>query len=64
MAEQALKEAPHLSFKQWGEVLGPGAMDLFSRMTQLDPTARPTIDQVLAHEWWQENFDEQLTGGK
>jgi serine/threonine protein kinase len=54
MAEVAVKEQPELRFERWGEVLGPEAQNMISGMTNPDPTARTTIDQVLAHRWWQE----------
>lgn len=53
-AERAIKEQPELKFEWWGRDLGPEAMNMISGMTNLDPTARTTIDQVLLHEWWQE----------
>ncbi|KAF1956011.1 kinase-like protein [Byssothecium circinans] len=40
-------------FERWGQDLGPEALDMISGMTNLDPTARTTIDQVLTHGWWQ-----------
>jgi serine/threonine protein kinase len=54
MAEVAVKEQPELKFERWGEVLGPETQNMISGMTNPDPTARTTIDQVLAHRWWQE----------
>ncbi|KAF1840645.1 kinase-like protein [Cucurbitaria berberidis CBS 394.84] len=55
MAEETVKEQPELRFEQWGEGLGPAALDMISGMTNLDPMARSTIDQVLTHRWWQED---------
>ncbi|KAF9731772.1 hypothetical protein PMIN06_011227 [Paraphaeosphaeria minitans] len=54
IAEEAVKEQPELRFERWGEELGPEAQNMISGMTNPDPTARTTIDQVLAHRWWQE----------
>lgn len=52
IAEEAVKEQPELRFEQWGSELGPKAQNMISGMTNLDPLARITIEQVLAHEWW------------
>ncbi|CAM6002114.1 unnamed protein product [Sphagnum balticum] len=54
IAEEAVKEQPELRFERWGEELGPEAQNMISGMTNLDPTARTMIDQVLTHRWWQE----------
>lgn len=54
MADEAVKEQPELRFERWGEELGPEAQNMISGMTNPDPAARTTIDQVLAHRWWQE----------
>ncbi|KAI1352742.1 kinase-like protein [Xylaria sp. FL0043] len=48
-AEQRVKDNPALIFTKWGAVLGPEAQDMISGMTNVDPRARPTIDQVLGH---------------
>ncbi|KZL64541.1 kinase-like protein [Colletotrichum tofieldiae] len=55
VAEQEVKEQPGLRFIHWGEELGPEAQDMIVGMTNPDPTARTTIDQVLTHRWWREN---------
>jgi hypothetical protein len=47
-------DQPEMSFKVWGQELGPGALNVISQMTKPDPTARCTIDQIMAHPWWQE----------
>ncbi|KAK4038215.1 kinase-like protein [Parachaetomium inaequale] len=52
-ADRALKEQPELRFERWSEDLGPEAQDMIAGMTNMDPTARTTIDQILAHPWWQ-----------
>ncbi|TAQ83182.1 hypothetical protein B7494_g8496 [Chlorociboria aeruginascens] len=54
IAEEAVKEQPELRFECWGRELGPETQNMISRMTDPDPTARTTIDQVLTHRWWQE----------
>jgi hypothetical protein len=54
IAEEAVKEQPELRFERWGEELGPETLNMISGMTNSDPTARTTIDQVLTHRWWQE----------
>ncbi|KAL2060791.1 hypothetical protein VTL71DRAFT_8843 [Oculimacula yallundae] len=56
MAELTVDIDPGVRFKYWGEDiapnLSPGAKSMISRMTNLDPAARPIIDEVLKHEWW------------
>ncbi|KAI5860034.1 kinase-like domain-containing protein [Durotheca rogersii] len=54
IAEEELKERPELRFEWWGKGLGPEAVNMISGMTNPDPAARITIEQVLAHRWWQE----------
>ncbi|KAF2819706.1 hypothetical protein CC86DRAFT_398389 [Ophiobolus disseminans] len=54
LAELDVADRPELSFEQWGQELGSGAQDLIAGMTRIDPTARATIYQVLAHKWWHE----------
>ncbi|KAF2724743.1 kinase-like protein [Polychaeton citri CBS 116435] len=54
MAEAEVEERPMLRMRAWGQNLGETALDMLSRMTNLDPKARMTIDQVLAHPYWQE----------
>ncbi len=53
IAEEAVKEQPGLRFERLGEELGPEAQNMISGMTNPDPMARITIDQVLTHQWWQ-----------
>lgn len=55
IAEKELKERPEMRSECWGKDLGPAAQDLISGLTNNDPTTRTTIDQVLAHIWWQED---------
>ena len=55
MAEEQVKEHPEKRFRQWGKDLGPESLDMIGGMTNLDPMARITIDQVLAHRFWQES---------
>jgi hypothetical protein len=54
MAEEAVKEQPALIFERWGKELGSETQNMIYGMTNPDPTARTTIDQVLTHRWWQE----------
>ncbi|GAB1732624.1 hypothetical protein NU195Hw_g3713t1 [Hortaea werneckii] len=54
MAEAEVKERPMLRLRAWGQELGESAPDLLSGMTNIDPKGRLTIDQVLAHPYWQE----------
>jgi hypothetical protein len=54
LAEEAIKDQPELRFERWGEELGPEAQDMICGMTNPDPAARITIDQVLVHRWWEE----------
>ncbi|KAI2603666.1 kinase-like domain-containing protein [Hypoxylon sp. NC1633] len=54
IAEEAVKEQPELRFERWGKELGTEAQNMISGITNPDPAARTTINQVLAHQWWQE----------
>lgn len=54
MAELSVKEQPPQRFEVWGKELGPTVYNMLSSMLNLDPTARATIGQILAHPWWQE----------
>jgi hypothetical protein len=54
MGELAAEEQPERRFEHWGKDLGPAMQDMISGMTNPDPTARMTVDQVMAHPWWQE----------
>lgn len=54
IAEAVVKEQPELRFECWGKELGSETQNMISGMTNPDPTARTTIDQVLTHRWWQE----------
>ncbi|CZT49601.1 uncharacterized protein RSE6_10474 [Rhynchosporium secalis] len=48
---------PEMRFQSWGETtyLSSEAKSMISEMTDLDPGARPTIDEVLRHQWWISN---------
>lgn len=46
-----------LWFAVWGKGLGPAAVNLISGMTNSDPVARLTMEQVLAHLWRTEDDD-------
>jgi len=54
VAEETLQEQPVMSFDVWGHELGTEAQKMIAGMTKIDPGARSTIDQVMAHAWWQE----------
>ncbi|KAH6625546.1 kinase-like domain-containing protein [Boeremia exigua] len=54
VAEETLQEQPVMSFDVWGHELGTEAQKMIAGMTRIDPRARLTIDQVMAHAWWQE----------
>jgi hypothetical protein len=54
MAEEAVKEQPELRFEDWRKQLGFEAQSMISGMTNPDPAARKTIDEILTHRWWQE----------
>ena len=45
---------PEARFEVWGAGIGPEAQDAIFGLTKSDTAARLTIDQVLAHPWWQE----------
>ncbi len=52
-ADCLVKVVPEMRFEVWGADVGPEAQDMILGVTKSDPTARLTIDQVLAHPWWQ-----------
>ena len=52
LARLEVKDNLKLKFEYWGEELGEEAVDMISSMTNPDPTARPTICQILDHPWW------------
>ena len=58
MAELTVNDDPGVRFEQWGEDIAPnltpGAKNMISRMTNLNPAARITIDEVLSHQWWKD----------
>jgi hypothetical protein len=54
-AEKAVKDQPDLAFEVWGEGLGVETQNMITGITNLDPTARTTIDQVLAHRCWHQD---------
>jgi hypothetical protein len=47
-----VKDNPKLKFDYRGGELGEEAVDMISSMTNPDPTARPTMYQILNHPWW------------
>jgi len=56
MSEAVASNDPGVRFEQWPEDLAPNlspeAKGMISRMTNLDPAARATIDEILEHPWW------------
>ncbi|KAI1446591.1 kinase-like domain-containing protein [Annulohypoxylon stygium] len=54
-AENAVKDQPEMKFEHWGREIGPEAQSMISTMINPDPSARATIDEVLAHPWWQDD---------
>jgi len=54
MAELAVQDQPEMRFEVWGQELSSEAQKMISGMTKFDRTARSTINQVMAHPWWQE----------
>ncbi|KAI0198201.1 kinase-like protein [Astrocystis sublimbata] len=53
-AAWTVSRQPGVRFQAWGQGLGEAGMEVISGMTSIDPSARLTINQVLAHSWWQE----------
>ncbi|KAK3905329.1 kinase-like protein, partial [Staphylotrichum tortipilum] len=53
LANQVLKITPELRFEVWGASFGSKARDMILGLTKSDPAARLTVDQVLAHPWWE-----------
>ncbi|CRK16643.1 hypothetical protein BN1708_002900 [Verticillium longisporum] len=53
IAEISLRDQPNLSIEDWGNELGPRGKDMISGMTNPDPAARLTIEQILAHPLWE-----------
>jgi hypothetical protein len=53
VAEETVQEQPIMKFDVWGHELGTEAQKMIAGMTKMDPRARSTIDQVMAHAWWQ-----------
>lgn len=47
LAEGRLNEM----LEYWGYNLDPAVVDLLTKMLNVDPTARPTIEEILAHAW-------------
>lgn len=53
-ADAAVGEEPLMRIGAWVQDLGEEAIEMLSGMTNLDPRARLTIDQVLALPFWQQ----------
>ncbi|CZS92512.1 uncharacterized protein RAG0_03124 [Rhynchosporium agropyri] len=55
LAEMTVADDPGVRFEQWGEDIAPNldseAKSMISRMMNLNPAARTTIDEVLEHRW-------------
>ncbi|KAG8624447.1 hypothetical protein KVT40_007514 [Elsinoe batatas] len=50
---EAIQELrPEMRLSYWGQDLGPEALQLVAAMTSLEPAARPSIDEIMGHEWW------------
>ncbi|QIW98028.1 hypothetical protein AMS68_003546 [Peltaster fructicola] len=54
-ADKLVATRPQLRARFWLEELGPTAADMLARMTNLDPAARPSIQEVLSHAYWEES---------
>lgn len=54
MADLQVEERPGLRLGVWGKELGEKALHMLSGMTNLDPNARLTIDQMLALAFWRD----------
>lgn len=56
IAEEVINDDPNMRFEQWPEELAPnltpGAKSMISKMMNLDPAARATINDVLENPWW------------
>lgn len=55
IADEMARDEPALRFEQWGKELGLEAVRMIRGMTALDPKARLSIDQVMAHSFWAED---------
>lgn len=56
MDELAVEEQPEMIFDVWGQELGSGTQNMIAEMMKPDPRAGMTIDQIMAHPWWEEEF--------
>ncbi|PWY89494.1 putative calcium/calmodulin dependent protein kinase [Aspergillus sclerotioniger CBS 115572] len=45
---------PYKAFSEWADVVDPEFKDLIQRLTNLDPTKRPTAYEALRHPWFQD----------
>ncbi|KAK1672242.1 kinase-like domain-containing protein [Colletotrichum godetiae] len=52
-AEGGVRDQPGLRFTNWSAELGREAQDLISGMTNLNPTSRIPIEEVIKHRWLQ-----------
>ena len=53
LAERCVEEEPRLRFELWGKPLDR-LQGLVAGMVNPDPARRLTMDQVMAHSWWQQ----------
>ncbi|OHF03895.1 hypothetical protein CORC01_00757 [Colletotrichum orchidophilum] len=53
MAEDMVREQPEMRFMRWSAELGPEAQEVISGMTNLNPTSRIPIEEVVKHRWLQ-----------
>jgi hypothetical protein len=65
-ATARMETHPQLRMSSWAAELGETALAMLSAMTNLDPRARSTIAQALAHPYWQEQeaLDSGTSNGK
>jgi len=54
VADLEVTERPGLRLRIWGQQMTEPTLDLLSKMNNLDPGARPTIQEVLQHPFWQD----------
>jgi hypothetical protein len=55
-ADAEVAERPELRMKFWTQGLGESTFDLLEKITNLDPSSRPKIEEVLAHQFWQDKL--------
>lgn len=55
-ADQAVAATPDLRLRYWGQEMTESTLQLLSQMNNLDPGARPTMQQVLEHPFWEDDM--------